>query len=130
MKTRFCPSPTGLMHLGNVRTALFNYLAAMSQGGSFLLRIEDTDKTRSYTEYTDMMLEDLRWLNIAWQEGPEVSAGNAGSNFGGPGPQRAGSRQNTVSFLPACVRPWFPWGFQFPRPAISGRAAPHRPEAG
>ena len=76
MKTRFCPSPTGLMHLGNVRTALFNYLAAMSQGGSFLLRIEDTDKTRSYTEYTDMMLEDLRWLNIAWQEGPETDGPN------------------------------------------------------
>ncbi len=72
MKTRFCPSPTGMMHLGNVRTAFFNYLAAKHQGGSFLLRIEDTDKTRSYTEYTELMLEDLHWLGLSWAEGPDV----------------------------------------------------------
>lgn len=76
MKTRFCPSPTGLMHLGNVRTALFNYLAAMNAQGSFLLRIEDTDKSRSYAEFTEMMLADLRWLGIVWQEGPEVGGDN------------------------------------------------------
>ena len=74
MKTRFCPSPTGLMHLGNVRTALFNYLAAMSQGGSFLLRIEDTDKTRSYTEYTDMMLDKTGLMGMIGksERGPET----------------------------------------------------------
>ncbi len=70
VKTRFAPSPTGLMHFGNLRTALFNYLYAKCVGGSFLLRIEDTDINRSEKQYCDAILTDLHWLGIAWQEGP------------------------------------------------------------
>ncbi len=70
MKTRFCPSPTGLMHLGNARTALFNALLARGDRGTFLLRIEDTDKERSEHKYAEIMQADLRWLGLEWQEGP------------------------------------------------------------
>lgn len=70
VKTRFCPSPTGLMHIGNVRTALFSYLHAVSQSGHFLLRIEDTDKARSEDEFTDLLMQDLKWLSLDWDEGP------------------------------------------------------------
>ena len=72
VKTRFAPSPTGYLHLGNVRTALFNALLARRWGGHFLLRIEDTDRERSRPEYVAALLEDLRWLGLDWQEGPEV----------------------------------------------------------
>ncbi len=72
LKTRFAPSPTGYLHLGNVRTALFNALLARRQGGIFLLRLEDTDRERSLPEYSRALLEDLRWLGLEWQEGPEV----------------------------------------------------------
>jgi glutamyl-tRNA synthetase len=77
MKTRFCPSPTGLMHLGNVRTALFNALLAKSKQGHFLLRIEDTDRERSEASFTEMLMYDLKWLGLAWDEGPEKSANSA-----------------------------------------------------
>lgn len=70
VKTRFAPSPTGLMHFGNLRTALFNYLFAKNQGGSFLLRVEDTDVARSEDVYRDSILKDLQWLDLEWQEGP------------------------------------------------------------
>lgn len=70
LKTRFCPSPTGLLHMGNVRTALFNALLAKGQGGSFLLRIEDTDEIRSKDEYTEALQHDLRWLGLIWDDGP------------------------------------------------------------
>jgi len=70
VKTRFCPSPTGLLHLGNVRTALFNALLAVGQQGTFLLRIEDTDKTRSDVEYTEALQVDMLWLGLDWNEGP------------------------------------------------------------
>ena len=76
MKTRFCPSPTGLMHLGNVRTALFNALLAKRHHGIFLLRIEDTDKARSDERYTLALQTDLKWLSMHWQEGPEHDQGN------------------------------------------------------
>lgn len=74
-KSRFSPSPTGLMHLGNLRTALFNVLLAKSfahQEGSstFLLRIEDTDLARSQAEFTEKLMQDLKWLDLHWQEGP------------------------------------------------------------
>jgi nondiscriminating glutamyl-tRNA synthetase len=70
VKTRFAPSPTGLLHLGNVRTALFNLLYARHCGGVFLLRIEDTDSERSRREYTEQLYADLRWLGLDWDEGP------------------------------------------------------------
>ncbi len=69
IKTRFCPSPTGYMHLGNLRTALFNALLAKHDQGTFLLRIEDTDQERSQQVYTDMLCKDLSWLGLDWQEG-------------------------------------------------------------
>lgn len=71
MKSRFCPSPTGYVHLGNMRTALFNaLLAASTSGGRFLLRIEDTDPERSKQEYVAAVEEDLLWLGLAWHDGP------------------------------------------------------------
>lgn len=73
VKTRFAPSPTGRLHLGNVRTALFNALFAEQQNGVFLLRIEDTDYTRSDEPYVEALEEDLRWLGLDWQEGPEAA---------------------------------------------------------
>jgi nondiscriminating glutamyl-tRNA synthetase len=68
--TRFAPSPTGELHLGNARTALFNALLARREGGSFLLRIEDTDAARSRPEYTQALIEDLAWLGLAWDGEP------------------------------------------------------------
>lgn len=70
--TRFAPSPTGLLHLGNARTALLNYLAARKSGGRFILRVEDTDESRSNDEFMHGLFEDLRWLGIDWDEGPDV----------------------------------------------------------
>lgn len=69
-KTRFSPSPTGLIHLGNARAALFSALYATSVKGTFLLRIEDTDKERSEHKYTELLQDDLHWLGVEWQEGP------------------------------------------------------------
>lgn len=71
-KTRFAPSPTGLLHLGNIRTALFNYLLARHAGGTFLLRLEDTDAMRDHEKYAQALMQDLRWMGLEWQEGPEV----------------------------------------------------------
>jgi glutamyl-tRNA synthetase len=68
---RFAPSPTGLLHVGNARTALFNWLFARQQGGVYILRIEDTDRERSAEEYEKKLIEDLRWLGLDWDEGPE-----------------------------------------------------------
>ncbi len=70
IRTRFAPSPTGYLHIGGARTALFNYLFARHNGGRFILRIEDTDRERSKEEYTEAILEDMRWLGLEWDEGP------------------------------------------------------------
>lgn len=70
VKTRFAPSPTGWLHLGNARTALFSALYALKSAGVFLLRIEDTDRTRSEQRYTAALMEDLAWAGLRWQEGP------------------------------------------------------------
>ena len=70
IRVRFAPSPTGHLHVGNARTALFNYLFARSTGGTFILRIEDTDVVRSTSESEKMIYEDLNWLGIEWDEGP------------------------------------------------------------
>ena len=69
VKTRFCPSPTGLMHIGNVRTALFSYLHSVASGGSFLLRIEDTDTARTVKGSEDVINESLNWCGIIPDEG-------------------------------------------------------------
>src|SRR6185503_10834913 len=70
VRTRFPPSPTGALHIGSVRTALFNYLFARHHDGAFVLRIEDTDQERSTPESTKTILEGLQWLRLEWDEGP------------------------------------------------------------
>lgn len=72
VRVRFAPSPTGSLHLGSARTALFNWLFARGQGGNMVLRVEDTDPQRSRRELEDSILEDLRWLGLDWDEGPDV----------------------------------------------------------
>lgn len=71
-RLRFAPSPTGYLHIGGVRTALFNWLWAKKTGGAFVLRIEDTDRERSTDESRRVILDGLRWLGLGWDEGPEV----------------------------------------------------------
>ncbi len=84
MRVRFAPSPTGHLHVGNARTALFNWLMARGSGGAYILRIEDTDVERSTRESEASVLEDLRWLGLQWDEGPDI---------GGPhGPYRQSER--------------------------------------
>jgi nondiscriminating glutamyl-tRNA synthetase len=77
MRVRFAPSPTGKLHVGNARTALFNWLLARGNGGSFILRIEDTDAERSTRESEQAILRDLLWLGLDWDEGPD-----RGGSFG------------------------------------------------
>jgi nondiscriminating glutamyl-tRNA synthetase len=71
VRVRFAPSPTGYVHVGNARTALFNWLFARHHGGAFILRIEDTDVERSKEEYERQLLEDLHWFGLDWDEGPD-----------------------------------------------------------
>ena len=77
IRTRFCPSPTGLLHIGNVRAALFSNLFAKHANGIFLLRIEDTDAVRSDHQFTTILQSDLNWLGVKWQEGPEIGGPHA-----------------------------------------------------
>lgn len=77
VRTRFAPSPTGYLHIGGVRTALFNWLLARQAGGSFLLRIDDTDAERNVQEALQPILDGFRWLGIDWDEGPEVGGPHA-----------------------------------------------------
>src|SRR5579871_3033551 len=82
--TRFAPSPTGELHLGNARTALFSYLLARHHGGHFVLRIEDTDADRSQEAFSVGLQADIAWLGLRWDEGPDR---------GGPsGPYRQSER--------------------------------------
>ena len=71
-RVRFAPSPTGMLHVGNARTALYNWLFARHTGGDFVLRIEDTDVERSEVRYETQLIEDLRWLGLDWAEGPQI----------------------------------------------------------
>lgn len=71
VRVRFAPSPTGYLHVGGARTALYNYLYAKKLGGKFILRIEDTDQARSTVESLQMVIEDLQWLGLNWDEGPD-----------------------------------------------------------
>ena len=84
IRVRFAPSPTGHLHVGNVRTAIFNWLFARKAGGPFIIRIEDTDIVRSEERFEGLIYEDLRWLGLQWEEAPDV---------GGPhGPYRQSDR--------------------------------------
>ncbi|KAK8066127.1 glutamyl-tRNA synthetase [Apiospora hydei] len=76
-RTRFAPSPTGYLHLGSLRTALFNYLLAKATGGQFLLRLEDTDQTRIVSDAEQRLYEDMKWAGLQWDEGPDI-----GGEFG------------------------------------------------
>lgn len=88
-RVRFAPSPTGQLHVGNARTALYNWLFARHHGGEFLLRIEDTDVERSEARYETQLMDDLHWLGLQWDEGPGVG----GTEGGGPhGPYRQSER--------------------------------------
>ncbi len=77
IRVRFAPSPTGYLHVGGARTALFNWLFARHHGGKFILRIEDTDRERSKPEYEEAIIRDLQWLGLDWDEGPSL-----GGSFG------------------------------------------------
>src|SRR5262245_27570993 len=70
VRVRFAPSPTGHLHVGGARTALFNWLFARHHRGVYILRIEDTDRSRSTEEYIDLIVDALRWLGLDWDEGP------------------------------------------------------------
>src|SRR5258708_24426778 len=75
-RVRFAPSPTGTLHIGGVRTALFNWLWARKTGGTFVLRIEDTDQERSTPQSLQVILDSLGWLGLTWDEGPGVGGPN------------------------------------------------------
>jgi nondiscriminating glutamyl-tRNA synthetase len=77
VRVRFAPSPTGHLHVGGARTAIFNWLFAKHHGGDFLIRVEDTDQARSTRESEEMVLGDLRWLALDWAEGPDVGGPHA-----------------------------------------------------
>ena len=77
VRVRFAPSPTGKLHIGGARTAIYNWAFARANGGTFILRIDDTDPARSTDENTQIILRAMRWLGLDWDEGPEV-----GGDFG------------------------------------------------
>lgn len=90
LRVRFAPSPTGYLHIGGARSVLFNYLYAKNQGGTFVLRIEDTDTARSTREFEEMQKQDILWLGLNWDEGP----GMGSEKERGPlGPYRQSERQ-------------------------------------
>ena len=85
VRVRFAPSPTGYLHIGGARTALFNWLYARHTGGTFILRIEDTDEARNSQAAVDIILHGLRWLGLDWDEGPTTGAAD-GPSKGSHGP--------------------------------------------
>jgi len=89
VRTRFAPSPTGVLHIGSARTCLFNYLFSRKYKGVLVLRIEDTDDRRSKKEYEQEIIQDLKWLGIKWDEGPDIGDGH--------GPYRQSERINIYS---------------------------------
>ncbi len=96
VRVRFAPSPTGELHVGNARTALFNWLLARHQGGNFVLRVEDTDKERTFPQFEQGIIRDLQWLGISWDEGP---------GKGGPfGPYRQSER---LELYESCLKSLF-----------------------
>src|SRR5487761_1673537 len=93
VRVRFAPSPTGFVHVGNARTALFNWLFVRHYGGIFVLRIEDTDVERSEERYETQLIEDLQWFGLDWDEGPDRG--------GTCGPYRQSERKETYGKLAA-----------------------------
>jgi glutamyl-tRNA synthetase len=91
MRVRMAPSPTGPLHIGTARTSLYNYLAAKQAGGTYVLRIEDTDTARSTVEFEADIIDNLHWLGISWDEGPQVAGGE---DVGPHGPYRQSQRMD------------------------------------
>jgi glutamyl-tRNA synthetase len=89
MRVRMAPSPTGPLHIGTARTSLYNYLAARHAGGTYVLRIEDTDVARSTVDFESDIIDNLHWLGISWDEGPQVAGGD---DIGPHGPYRQSAR--------------------------------------
>ena len=100
MRVRFAPSPTGALHIGGARTALFNWLLARGAGGRFVLRIEDTDRERSTPENVEQILDALRWLELDWDEGPIFQSERRGAP-----PRRGRARCSTRGAPTARRRP-------------------------
>ena len=94
VRVRFAPSPTGALHIGGVRTALYNYLFARQHDGDMLLRIEDTDSTRFVPGAEEYILESLRWLGIEIDEGLRMNAEGKIESVGGNGPYRQSERRD------------------------------------
>ena len=94
MRVRMAPSPTGPLHIGTARTSLYNYLAARQAGGTYVLRIEDTDTARSTAEFEADIIDNLHWLGISWDEGPQVAGGD---DVGPHGPYRQSQRMDRYS---------------------------------
>jgi glutamyl-tRNA synthetase len=116
--TRFAPSPTGFMHVGNVRTALFAYLFARKQNGTFILRIEDTDKNREVEGSIAHILESLRWLEIDWDYGPDK-----------PGPFGACLQSDRLEIYKKYAQELVDKGLAYPDPYTEEEVATFRTEA-
>src|SRR4051812_25156713 len=113
MRVRFAPSPTGQLHVGNARTALFNWLLARGHDGTFILRIEDTDVERSTKQSEESILDDLRWLGLEWDEGPDVG--------GSRGPYRQSERLHLyLSYAHEVLAGGPPFYFFFAPPETQG----------
>lgn len=108
VRLRFAPSPTGKLHIGGARTALFNWAYARRHGGAFLLRVEDTDRERSKPEYEEAILEGLRWLGVTWDEGPGVGGDH------GPYHQREREAQHVAIARRLLDEGWAYWCFCTP----------------
>ncbi len=91
VRVRMAPSPTGPLHIGTARTSLYNFLFARHVGGTYVLRIEDTDTARSTTEFERDIIDNLHWLGITWDEGPQAAGGE---EIGTLGPYRQSQRMD------------------------------------
>ena len=100
LRTRFAPSPTGYLHIGGVRTALFNWLLARRHGGQFILRIDDTDDSRNRAEAVKPIIDGFQWLGMTWDEGPTADA--SGESFGPHAPYYQGQRND--KYVAAAMR--------------------------
>ena len=96
IRTRFAPSPTGYLHIGGARTALFNWLYTRHHGGEFVLRIEDTDQQRSTDESTKAILDAMTWMGLDWDEGPQIEGNYTQLDSTG---YRGGKEEATQSYL-------------------------------
>ncbi len=94
LRARMAPSPTGPLHIGSARTSLYNFLAARHDGGSYVLRIEDTDEARNSLDFESDIIEGLHWLGITWDEGPQVAGGD---DIGPYAPYRQSQRMETYA---------------------------------